>query len=105
MTDVVELSANADIADSDKECVIEGGNEMYRNGATITETVGDREATIFYRGNGRNGYKDASQLLSWYLEQPRIKGLAYALTANGYMILPNGLPRSREEFNANELMM
>ena len=78
---------------------------MSGNRMTITQAVGGREATISHRGNGRNGYKHASQLLSWYLERPRIKGLAYALTANGYMILPNGLPRSRKGLNANELMM
>jgi len=78
---------------------------MSRNRKTITETVADREIANSNQGSGRNGHSRAAQFLSWYLAQPRVKGLVYALTANGYAILPNGLPRSRKQLDANKLMM
>ena len=64
---------------------------MSMNRETISGTVADRDITNSDQGNGRNGHKHASQPLSWYLAQPRVQGLSYALTANGYAILPDGL--------------
>jgi hypothetical protein len=69
---------------------------MSRNRTTIIEAVADREIPKSGQGNGKNGHKHGSQLLSWYLAQLRIKGLSHVLTANGYVILPTGFPGSRK---------
>jgi hypothetical protein len=72
---------------------------------TTIEAVGDRQFIISNQGNGRNGRKHGSQPLSWYLAEPRNEGLSYALTANGYAILPDGLRGWRKGLDKKLLIL
>jgi hypothetical protein len=85
--------------------MIKGHSEMFKKRKTISETGGDRQIAVSGQGNGRNGHDHPSGLLSWYLMEPGVKGLTNVLTANGYVILASGLPRSRKEIDADELMV
>ena len=78
---------------------------MSKKRNTIPETGENTQITVSGRGNGRNGHKHPSQPLSWYLAEPRAKGLMYVLTANGYVILPTDIPGSRKEIDTSKLMM
>lgn len=71
----------------------------------MAETAGDREMAGSRRVNGQNGHNHPSPLLSWYLSEPRAKGLTYVLTANGYVILPTDLSWLRKGLDTSELMM
>lgn len=77
---------------------------MSKKGNRIFETGENRQITVSGQGNGRNGHKHPSELLSWYLAEPRTKGLTYVLAANGYVILPTDLPGSRKGVDTSELM-
>ncbi len=51
------------------------------------KTQGSGKMDISGRVEGGNGVKASAAPLSWYAAQPAERGLAYALTNTGYVIL------------------
>jgi hypothetical protein len=77
---------------------------MHKNRMRIPKTTDERQATVSDQDNGRNGHQHPSGILSWYFAHPAAKGRTYLLTANGYVIGPNGFPTSRKELDTKELI-
>jgi len=51
------------------------------------KTRGSGKMGISGRAEGGNGVKASASTLSWYAAQPAARGLTYALTNTGYVIL------------------
>jgi hypothetical protein len=50
--------------------------------------LGCRDMTICDQTNEADGLRPSSGTLSWRLAQGALPGVKYALTANGYVVLP-----------------
>jgi hypothetical protein len=52
------------------------------------QVLGCRDMTICDQTNEADGLRPSSGTLSWRLAQGALPGVKYALTANGYVVLP-----------------
>ncbi len=60
---------------------------MAENRKRVTEMTVQDKTDMPARTARRNGGDASAGLLSWYAARPAERGLAYALTSNGYVIL------------------
>jgi len=60
---------------------------MSRIQRRILEMTASSKMRASGRAGRENGHYTSSGLLSWYFARPETRGLTYALTVNGYVLL------------------